>query len=375
MRGAKVVQIIDVLGTGGAEQLLLLLTKHLLEQGADVTVVTLEESQDSPYAATLEAAGARIVVVSSTWSQRLLDVRRLVRLALFLRRGRFDIAHTHLYFGNTIGTLAAWAAGVPAIATMHSTESEPRRANQLKEHLEAVLLRAHSSFVVAVGDAVAIAHRNKTRTGRMIVAPNPVKVAPASMGLRERATARRELAGDPSRPIFLSVGRLSAEKGYFDLLSAFARTQKGHPRALLAIAGTGPLHDQLEEETAHLSLEGSVTWLGWRTDIARLLSASDAYVTASHWEGMPLATLEAMAAGLPVVATSVGDVPQLLAGGRGISVPPRDPDALAAAMASVLDDSEAARRMGYAARQYVKQNHDPAAFCDKITLLYGSLRA
>jgi glycosyltransferase involved in cell wall biosynthesis len=155
--------------------------------------------------------------------------------------------------------------------------------------------------------------------------------------------------------IWLSVGRLVPAKDYSNLLLAFARVHAGAPETQLWIAGDGDAEYSaaLRIQTAQLDLEQAVRWLGVRRDITALLDAADGFVLGSAWEGMPLAIAEAMAMEKPVVATRVGGVDELL-DQCGLAVPPRDPEALARAMLSIVNTPETARRfLGRSARQRI----------------------
>lgn len=371
-RPLKVAHVVDLLGTGGAERLVVLLAGALRRRGAEVTVIALGPSAGSPLAAELEAAGAGLTSMPPRGPRGLLDVRRVVRLASYLRAERFDVVQTHLAFGNTLGTLAAWLARAPSLATMHSTAREPRRASAAKEALETFVVRRLAAGVVAVGPTVAAAHDGKARPGRMVVLPNPVG-PPVQLAPGERARLRVELTGDASRPLVVAAGRLSAEKGHADLVAAFDHARRRVPAAFLAVAGTGSLRADLDRRIDDAGLEGSVALLGWRDDVPRILAAADAFASASHWEGMPLAVVEAMGAGLPVVATAVGDVAALLDDGRGVAVPAGDVEALGAALASVLADAGLAKRLGEAARAHTRRHHALDEVCDRLLDLYGTL--
>ncbi|MBU1660371.1 MAG: glycosyltransferase, partial [Chloroflexi bacterium] len=154
---------------------------------------------------------------------------------------------------------------------------------------------------------------------------------------------------------------------------AFAALHQKIPAAYLIIVGGGTLYDQLSEQVAALKLEKHTQLLGARTDVPRLLAASDIYVNASHREGLPLAILEAMSAGLPVVATGVGGVPELV-GGRGILVPPRRPEAFTAALVSLLNDPARQRSLGMAARAHVNHHYAPSPWFEQILAVYQEVK-
>jgi glycosyltransferase involved in cell wall biosynthesis len=164
----------------------------------------------------------------------------------------------------------------------------------------------------------------------------------------------------------LSVGRLRGPKDFLTLVRAVAELEPGSVR--LRIAGDGPDRGALEAEVARLGLEEAVELLGMRTDIAELLAAAGVFVLCSDSEGLPMSVLEAMAAGVPVVATAVGGVPELVSDAEtGILVPPRDPAALARALGALAADADLRERMGEAGRRRAEGEFSLAA-CQRAHL-------
>jgi glycosyltransferase involved in cell wall biosynthesis len=171
-----------------------------------------------------------------------------------------------------------------------------------------------------------------------------------------RATAEESRSG-PCR--LLTVGRLQAPKDPLTLVRALAELARPGEAV---IAGDGPDRPAVESEVRRLGLESVVRLAGERNDVEELLAAADLFVLSSRSEGLPLSILEAMAAGLPVVASSVGGVPELVVEGEtGLLVPPGDPHALAAAIERLLDDSALRRRLGAAGRTRVSEHFDLAS--------------
>ncbi|MCP4425739.1 MAG: glycosyltransferase, partial [Chloroflexi bacterium] len=183
----------------------------------------------------------------------------------------------------------------------------------------------------------------------------------------------RELVGDTERPLLIAVGRLMAQKGYFDLIEAFDTVRHTVPNAALVIVGRGHLHDQMMADIQTRQLTDNIILLGARTDVPQLLAASDLYVSASHWEGLSNALLEAMAAGLPVVATSVNDTPNVVVAGTGQLVPSQTPAALADAICRYLTHPEARKQAGAAAKAHIAAQFNPAAWVRQMLTLYRSV--
>ena len=366
----RVAQIIDSLKIGGAQKLQLTFAEAARKRSLSVTVLSLREDPDTPIPGELTSLGIPVLYFPS---RKLLSPSRLSTLASYLRKEKFDVVQTHLTSANIVGLMVARAAGVPGIATLHSASFDPRHHGPGRKTLESWALRFGASRVVAVGHVVADAHRNRLH-GKMIeVIPNAVLPVQSVAGaLREQM--RKEITGDASRPLLLSVGRLSLPKGYHDLLSAFRLVKQTHPDCALAIVGGGILRESLLAQIRDQGLSGSAFLLGQRDNVPELLCAADVYVSSSHWEGLPVSVLEAMSAGRPVVATNVGDLPHIVSRETGILVPPKDCNRLAFAISRLLSSASLRQSMGEAARKYVLRNHSPLAWIDRYINLYEELR-
>lgn len=366
-RPLRVAQIIDNLQWGGAQKMQLVLAEAL-GPAAEVTIFTLDGEADPGVSAALERLQVRMRVAPL---RRLADPVGLARLAAALRRGRFDLAHTHLTYANIVGVWASRLAGLPVIASLRSAGYDLPPHKRSIAAVEAWTLRRAATRIMANGTAVAAFHQPQLGARVIDVLPN---AAPPNAGLppAERAALRRQLAGDAARPLIFAVGRLTPAKGYPDLLAAVAQLRPAHPAVQVVIVGEGELRADLEAQIAALGLSGQVTLLGRRDDVPRLLAAGDLFVSASHWEGFPNALLEALAAGLPVVATAVGEVPQLVGPDVGVVVPAERPDQLAAALAGLLADPARRAAMRAAGPARVARDYGLSVWRDRLLTLYGA---
>jgi L-malate glycosyltransferase len=365
----RVVQIIDGLHAfGGAERLQLLFAETVVDSNVQLTVVTLRQS-DPAVVKQLESLGVRVL---SFPARRFWSPRRAYQLLRFLRSEPFDVVHTHLVRATVLGVLLGRAAAISTVATLHNT----RRNRRLRETLllaENLVLRYAAHRVIAVGWETARVHRERLGGRSIDVIPNGVD-APFSLKPTERAQLRRELGVGPDELLVIAVGRLHPQKAFSDLLDAVDTVRaKGHP-VQLRIAGVGPLESALQEQIASRDLGGHVRLLGLRRDVPQLLAASDVYASSAAWEGLPIAMLEAMAAGLPTVATAVGDVGRIVDDESGILVPPRSPDQLARALATILSDPDLRRAQGEVARRRVHLHHGARAWSRRVLALYEEMR-
>jgi glycosyltransferase involved in cell wall biosynthesis len=362
------VQILDTLLVGGAQKMQIFLAQSLQPLGIDLTVVSLSEDSDPALVAQLEAAGVRIVTFPFP---RLFSPASFLRLVMFLRREKFDLVHAYLTYSNIIGSLAGRLSGTPVIASLRNAEYHLHK-HTLRTQIEDFILQHLANRVFANGNAVGEVARLRSGKTPVDVIVNAVDMIP-SVSEEDRSSLRYELVGDAQRLLILTVGRLTAAKGFVDLLDAFKIVHSVHPHAALIIAGGGTLREDLINHLNKLELQNDIFLLGSRNDVPRLLAAADIYVNSSLWEGTPVSVLEAMSAGLPVVATTVGESPFLLSQETGLLVPPSQPEKLAAALISLVDSPQKRVAYGHAARIRIKENYGRVIWCRKILELYTKI--
>ncbi len=292
------------------------------------------------------------------------DGRALLELGAFLRRHRFDVVHTHSSKAGALGRVAARWAGVDRVVhtfhgfPFHQFQSPLRRGAYISAERR---LAAITDSFLAVGPAVAaeavrrrIVRPQHVRTIGVAVDPHPTG---ASAG---RAEARRRLGVPPGTSAVGTVGRLDFQKAPEHFLAALARLDR--PDVYGVWIGDGPLRSKCQALVGRYGLTGRVLFLGQRDDVPALLPGLDLFVMASRYEGLPCAIVEAMVAGLPVVATAVNSVPDVVIPGEtGLLVPPGRPADLAGAIAYMLDHPVAADRMAYTGRAALGESLTPAA--------------
>jgi glycosyltransferase involved in cell wall biosynthesis len=360
----KVVQVIDSLRVGGAQSLQLTFAHEARRRSIETVVVTLRANPDSSLPEQLRALGARVETVAGLG---LLDPRQILSLARLLRRSGCDVVHTHLLYSNVVGILAGRLAGVPTVATLHDPRLYTRGQRGLRQRIETLALkRAHA--VEAVGTLIAEAHQRRLPGVRLHVIPNAVITSASPLGPEERESRRRQLSLT-GQPVLIAVGRLIPEKAYDDMLRAFALVRERHPEAVLLIVGNGVLRAELERLAAELSLAPSVRFLGQRTDVIELLQIADVFLSSSLSEGRPIALLEAMTCGLPLVVTGVGEVAPTVAD-AGIVLPPAQPARLAAALLELLSQPQRRDELGSLARARVIAEYSAETYMDRLLRVY-----
>ncbi|TYK53308.1 glycosyltransferase [Actinomadura decatromicini] len=311
------------------------------------------------------AAGMEIVQVGPLVPQISPrdDMAALKTLTRVLAEGRYDVVHTHSAKGGVIGRVAAARAGVPRIVhTWHGFpfnefQSWPRR--RLYIRLERIAAKRTDAFLAIGSETVTTALRlGLTTPERVRLSWPAVDVAAYATAPGSRAQARRRLDLPLGVKVVGSVGRLTFQKGPEIFAKAIARL----PDDVFGLwVGGGPMADELAELTAKLGVGDRMRWLGHRDDVADVLPAFDVMAMASRWEGLPCVLVEAIGAGIPLVATAVPSNQDLvLAGETGMLVRPEDPEGLAGAISALLDDPSAAARMAERARERVGDWFSPA---------------
>ena len=297
------------------------------------------------------------------------DFAPLVRL---LRRERIDVLHAHKFGSNVWGVLVGRLARVPVIVSHEHTwsyEGEP-----VRKLLDRELIARGSDAFVAVSreDRRRMIEIERVQPAKAVFMPNGIPSLDAPTG----ADVRAELGIPADAPVVGSLSVLRAQKRLDVLLRAVASLLPRHPGLRVLIPGIGPEEESLRALARELGAERAATFLGTRGDVPDYLAALDVAVNSSDFEGSPLSVMEFMAAGKAIVATRVGGVPDLIEdGAHGLLVPPRDPEALAGALARLLGDTALQARFGAAARERQQREFTVEAMVSRFEGLYERLLA
>ncbi len=339
---------------GGAQAYVYQLA-HAARARYEVTVLC---GPAGPLVERLRADGVSVVEIPALrrHPHPLRDLEALRHLTRFLSGARVDLLHANSTKAGFLSRLAARRARIPVVVfTAHGwafTEGRARLVRWLLAKVER-LAAAMTTMVICVSNhdrdlavGLRVAHPE-----RLMVIHNgidPTAFAPAA-GFADGGRARlRRVLRLGIEPAVVMVGRLAPPKDPFTLLEAL----DGLPVGRIVIAGDGPLRPRVEATARRVGLADRVTLLGFHDDIPALLRACDIFALPSHWEGLPLAVIEAMMAGLPVVATSVGGLSELVEHGvTGLLVPAGDVRALREALAGLLADEGLRSRMGHAGQR------------------------
>ncbi|HVE98970.1 MAG TPA: glycosyltransferase family 4 protein [Mycobacteriales bacterium] len=276
-----------------------------------------------------------------------------------------DLVHAH---GLRAAFLVAVRrrSDVPLVTTWHNAVLSGGRLQLVAGGLERLVARRADVTLCVSGD---LETRVRSLGGRDVRLA-PVGSVPLRRTGRSAADVRAELALEPGRPLVLSIGRLHRQKG-FDTLVAAAALARHQPRPHFVVAGDGPDREQLSRLIRELA--APVHLVGWRDDGGDLLSAADLVAMPSRWEGSPLAAHETLLAGRPLVATAVGGLPQLLAGGAARLVAPDDPAALAAAIDALLGEPQALAALARAGEERGREWPDGPTAARAVVDVYAEL--
>jgi glycosyltransferase involved in cell wall biosynthesis len=321
------------LGRGGAEQLLCELVPEI-----DRTRFTVEVAYVLPWkdalVTTLEAMDIPVHCLGGG------RVRWIARLRSLCRRQAYDIVHTHMPLPGAAARLV-----VPRTSRFVHTEHNLWARYRWPTRVANRATFERNASVVAVSQAVADSIA-PPRRGRGV----PVEVVRHGIGATAPVTtaeARRRLGIDAGVPVIGTVGTLSEKKDQRTLIAAFALVLAEHPDALLVLVGGGPLEADLRAQVAAAGIRDRVMFAGLRDDVPEILYGFDVFAMSSRHEGLPIALVEALAAGVPSVVTHVGGIGEVIEDGReGFLVPPADPAALAGAITRLLDDPDLRAAMG-----------------------------
>ncbi|MCC7416181.1 MAG: glycosyltransferase [Acidobacteria bacterium] len=363
-QGLRIAHLIETSGPGGAERIVAEIATALQAAGAE-NVVFMPDGHEPWLADQLRGTG---VAVQTFRIDRPLSPGSLRRLLIAFRKHRIAVAHSHEFSMAVYGGWAAKLAGIPHVVTMHGGRYYALRWRRRLAMRVAVSI---SGRTVAVSGALGRAMRQDLllRKTSVRVIPNGVRNPPP-----QAVTLRRELGLHPSDTLLVAVGNLYPVKGHRHLIDAAAALVGRHPGLHAAVAGRGPLEADLRAHADRCGIGPRIHLLGLRSDVAAVLAAADIVVHPSLDEGLPLAVLEAMVAGRPIVATGVGEIPVVLAhGDAGVLVPPADSPALAEALDGLLREADRRRALGARAAERARREYGLGLMVRRYASIYRAL--
>jgi len=356
------MQVVWSFEVGGAEKLAIQIATHVDRRAYAPAICVL--AQDGPLRAEMEATGAPVFAVEPDGLPR--GVLRVLRV---LREFRPDVLHSHNYGAGFYAAVAGRLAGVPVLMTRHGRPKVVAPFPMAR----AVTSRLTSRFVAVSDDVYRLMME---RSG-----VSPEKVCTVLNGVdldafagQPDAAARGRMGVPAGRFLFGTVGRLGRAKAQDHMVMALRALLDEGLDVHLVLAGEGDQRPVIEAARDELRLRDRVTLIGNCADVPGFLRSIDAFVLSSYTEGIPVALLEAMAAGLPLVSTAVGGIPEVVADGEsGLLVEVKRPDLLAAAMGRLVQDAALRVRLGAAARETVRQRFSARRMVEQYCREYDAL--
>lgn len=364
--------VITGLELGGGGQVVVTIARALDRSRFEMDVYCIHEGGDM--AADLRALGCRVVLLEGAWDYRRrflpYSPRQILRLASLLREARYDVVHTHIFQADLMGRVAARLAGVPVVVkSLHNMGAWKRRGHLITDRF----LRRWTDAVICCSDyqrEVATVQEH-LRAGDAVVINNGVD--PRRFQVARDADLARELRLDLDRPIVGTVGRMIDAKGHQHLIQAIPSVLVKRPDTQFLFVGDGPLREGLWAQLPSWA-QSQVRFAGARPEIPQLLALMTVFAFPSISEGFPIAPLEAMASGLPVVASDIRPLRDIVVSGEtGYVVPVRDSDALARAILMLVMDPALHRTFSDKARERVHAHFSAAQMVRATERVYERL--
>ncbi len=346
---------------GGQERRVLAEVEGLQKRGHHMGIVCRKEAR------LYEESIQRGIEVHTLPLRNPYDITSIAKLSTYIRANRFDVVNSHSGKDSWIAGIAARLAGVSVLVRTR--------------HLNIPLKRSVFNFIHYLPDAYITCGTNMRKTlvedcgfPPSEVVSIPTGVADEFFAVTREPRGKLKYVGGETIPVISNVGILRGVKGHEVTLRAVPKVIEAFPNAIFLLVGDGPKRKGLEGMARSLGIEGSVVFAGYVGDVAQIYSFSDVAILSSHSEGVPQSVMQAMAAGVPVVATFVGGVPEVVVHDQtGLLVNPSDHAALADGVIRLLRDKSLCNALSERAKRFIFENHSATVMLDKIEALYYRL--
>jgi len=363
----KILHVFKITGISGSENHLLTLLPRLAERDLEVVVILMVEPGNpvTEFSQVLEKSGIRIFRVIIGFH---ISLPAFLKIKGIIKEEMPDIVHTHLIHGDFYGTLAARQVGIKIIITSKHNDDNFRRMRLIRYLNRYFNRRAEKVIVISSALEHFCIEFEHVDPGKIEVIRYGLDDFSSKLGVRD---LREKLGYQPEGILFGIIARLTDQKGHIYLLKAFKKVNAKYPRAKLLIVGSGELSVKLEEMVSELNLNNQVKFTGRREDTADIYHALDVFVHPSIWEGFGLVFLEAMSFSLPIVATRVSAIPEVVKDGEtGILVSPKNITDLAEAMVWMIENPARRVKMGRLGKNRVDRVFPVDKMVDKIIAIY-----
>lgn len=372
-RKYKIAYLIDGLSIGGAERLMVPILKHLSRVHFAPYVCAMQSKDGNPMAEELRALG---VLVECLNIKHLRDFDAIPRLTKYLKSIGADLVHTQLEAANILGNISAKLLRLPSVCTIHVMPSlDVKTKTKLHQKVEWFALRHFCDRVISVSEEARQYHitMSGAPAGQVTTIYNGIDLSVFSNMnyAQERSNVRAELGIPSEADILVTVAVLRPPKGIQFLIRALPAIVDSHPSAYYLIVGSGPHREALVEEAGKLGVNERVIFAGMRKDVKRMLAASDIFVLPTLTEALPTVLAEAMAARLPLIASHVGGVPEMITEGQnGLLVTPEDIQGLSNACIRLLKNRNERLAMGAEGWRIVQQRFSVERQVEQLRDLY-----
>lgn len=356
----KVLQIMPEFGLAGAEIMCENLCYQLKKNGVDVLVISLYDFH-SAITKRLEDNSIKVIYLGK---ESGLDLTIIPKLIKVFRKERPDVIHTHRYVMQ-YAIPAAVVAGVKI--RIHTVHNVAKKENtRIARKINALFYKFNSVIPVALSKLIqeTISDEYKIDKARIPIIFNGIDLSHC---------IEKQDYNTSDRFMFLHIGRFADAKNHIGLVLAFRKVCDRYPECQLNLVGDGPLKDDIENKVKEYELENNIIFMGLKDNVYRLLTNSDAFILPSNYEGMPMTLIEAMGTGLPIIATKVGGIPDMLSDGIDSILVENNVDAIANAMITVIKNENLRKTIGENAIIKSK-TFSSSMMCEKYMLLYKGER-
>lgn len=370
----NIVYMIDSLGWGGAERLMIPILSNIDKQRFNTRVCVLQEKDGNPVANELRDMG---VTVDTLLVRRLRDLTAIPRIMKYLHEVKANLLHAQLEFATILGGIASQRLNIPATVTLHTIpENEKGLKANIHLTLENFILRNFIDCVISVSEETQRFYLRAAKLSKKksCVIYNGIDVHKYSAVFPKRSQVLSQFDIPSHAVVLTTVAVLRQPKGIQYMIRAMPALISVNPQIYYLIVGGGEYFEALRHEVKKLGVEKNVKFAGARKDIPSILSVSDLFILPTLAEALPTVLAEAMAAGLPVLASRVGGVPEMIQDGvNGKLVEPANPEILEAACLEMLQDKQLLHQMGKAGKQIAQEKFDIKLQTQRLQNLYIQL--
>jgi L-malate glycosyltransferase len=367
-----VIHLRNTITQGGAEKMILNWCNHLDPARLQFSIVCFANPGQQEACLLEPAEALKVPTFRLPWGRRKRLMAAVDKLVSIIRTTNASVVHSHDAKSNVVASLAQLRTHVPVVGSAYGWFGN-RSVFRVRfyEWLDVHMLKRFQT-VVAISESL-----QRESVGRGLDAEKLVLVRTgidyeSLQRVPDHLAIRRSLGLGADDLVFGNLARLWPEKGQRYLLEALRIVADHHSSVKLVIIGTGPLEERLRAQAKELGIADKVVFAGFPDNLSEMIHILDAQVHSSLYEGLPMALLQGMAAGLPIVCTDVGGIREVLTHGEsGLLVPPADSGRLASAMLELLEDPLAARRMGDTARRFVREHYSMESAMNQLEAAYS----